>query len=139
MDRRTAYDSPLSAALGNTRIKMIENEQLMAFAENEDDVPVAFCICKNGAYIDWKDSPPEEVLYVPENTFEKIAPSFMERLGRDYYGSNGISGELEDILVSEILLVSKSANLQQVKVAIYQFIQKASSVSATHYLVFEGP
>ena len=118
---------------------MVENEELMAFAESEDDVHVAFCICKNGAYIDWKDVLPDEVLYVPETIFEKIAPEFMRQLGRDYYGTNGISGELETILNAEMAVISESRALQQSKVVINQFMRKAKSVNASHYLVFEGP
>ena len=64
---------------------MVEHEQLLKFAKDEDDYPVMLYMAKVGMKIDWKENSPDEVLYIPEEVFQSVARSFINKIGLDGY------------------------------------------------------
>jgi len=66
---------------------MIEHEQLLEFAKDEDDYPIMLHLAEVGKVIDWKQSSPSEVLYVPEEIFQSVALRFIDKIGLDGYYS----------------------------------------------------
>ncbi len=52
--------APVIVTLG---VKMIEHEQLMKLAKDEDDYPVMLYLAEIGSVINWKDSHPKEIIF----------------------------------------------------------------------------
>lgn len=118
---------------------MIEHEQLMGSAKDEDDGPVYLCLYKNGQRIDWKESSPEEVLYIPETIFEAVARNFVDVIGQDYYGTVGISKEYAVIIQGGFSRASPEILSFEMVQFVNNFIERSMEWSQTHYLAFQGP
>lgn len=121
---------------------MKEYEQLLAFTEDVDDVPVALCIVKKGESTDWQESFPEEVLYIPESVFSDLAEAFVEKLGVGYYGTMSLS-EQEIVELRQCMedksQKTDSKTLQFCIGEINKFLSRSEKLSNTHHLVFDGP
>lgn len=120
---------------------MKEHKQLMSLAE-EHDAPVSLCLAKNGAYINWSTSPPDEVLTIPESVFTECAIGFLNLLGERYYGTTGLSKEHLSTLRNDLQNVLKKSvfdNLQTAASEMLKFLAMGEQLSETHYLAFEGP
>ncbi|MGF1689577.1 hypothetical protein L4C36_23495 [Photobacterium japonica] len=60
---------------------MVEYEQLLKYAKDEDDYPVSLYLAKIGMTVNWKGNVPDEILYIPESIFQSVARGFIEKIG----------------------------------------------------------
>jgi len=118
---------------------MIEHEQLMKYATDEDDYPVWFCLCQNDVQIDWKENNPDEILSVPEKLFNNLGKLFIDEIGLKYYDTVIISNDLEALLLKSFIVADNTERNLVAAREITKFIEKAKSFKETHYLTFEGP
>lgn len=119
---------------------MIEHEQLLEFAKGDDDYPVMLYMAKIGIIIDWKESSPDEVLYIPEELFESVGRSFIEKIGSEgYYGKTILDDELIEILCGEREPRDFSNQYITALKEIRNFVESGLRNKNSHYLAFEGP
>lgn len=119
---------------------MIEHEQLLKFAKDEDDYPVMFYVAEVGTVIDWKEASPDEVLYIPEELFESVGRSFIEKIGSEgYYGKTFLDDELIEILCGEREPSEYSERYESALYEIRKFVESGLRKKKSHYLAFEGP
>ncbi len=119
---------------------MIEHEQLIKLAEDEDDYPVMLYSAKKGVSVDWKVNSPEEVLYIPESAFQSVYQNFIDKVGLDGYYTKTILDICHvELLCSNTGSHNYSDQQQYVMAAVKQFIDAGLNKKHSHYLAFEGP
>ena len=119
---------------------MVEHEQLLKFAKDEDDICVMLYIAKVGVSIDWKNYSPDEVLYIPEQIFESVGRGFIRKIGGEqYYGKTILDNVLIELLCSECEPSKHSEKYLNVLTEIRKFIDHGLRFRDSHYLAFEGP
>ncbi|CAH0535332.1 hypothetical protein VST7929_02931 [Vibrio stylophorae] len=119
---------------------MIEHELLLQYAKDEDDYPVMLYLAKRGVSINWKDSIPDEVLYIPEELFQVVARGFVEKVGLEgYYGKTILTSTEIDLLCCEREVGEFPENFIVIFAIIKHFIDEGCKKVDTHYLAFEGP
>lgn len=119
---------------------MIEHEQLLKFAEDDDDCPVMLYLAKVGTAIDWKETSPEEILYIPESLFGSVGRAFIDKIGVEgYYGQTLLDAQLIEVLCSEREPGEYSEQYIYALLEIRQFVGSALKKVKTHYIAFEGP
>ena len=120
--------------------KMIEHEQLLNFAQDEDDYPVMLYLAKVGTVINWKDNSPDEILYIPEGIFQSVAREFIRKIGPDKYYDKTILG---DEFLGNLCGERENSNLSERDCTtlseIRKFVEHGLSNSGSHYIAFEGP
>jgi hypothetical protein len=116
---------------------MKEHTHLVA----EHDAPVALCIARQGDDIDWVEHLPAEVIYAPEGVFDICAPTFLEVVGDAYYGTTRLSAELLIALEADLRRAQASDDItvQAAAKDLLDFLDRGKSLSADHYMAFEGP
>lgn len=119
---------------------MIQHEQLLEFAKDEDDYPVMLYLSEIGKVIDWKQSSPSEVLYIPEEIFQAVARRFVEKIGLDgYYNKTILDSTLIEYLCGDREPSNYSEKYKITLEVIREFINSGLLKSSSHYLAFEGP
>lgn len=119
---------------------MVEHEQLLKFAKDEDDVFVMLYIAEVGISIDWKNNSPDEVLYIPEKIFDSVGRGFIGKIGGEqYYGKTILDNELIELLCGERELSEYSEKYLNTLTEIRKFIDYGLRFKDSHYLAFEGP
>lgn len=119
---------------------MIEHEELMKLKEHEDDVPVSFSIVPNGKEIDWRDNIPDEILYIPEEAFNRLAKEFGQTITpEEYYGQKVLDEKLETILLASLSKNTSSDSDANIYQTIYKFLNYAHSKKESHFVLYEGP
>ena len=119
---------------------MVEHKQLLKFAKDEDDYPVMLYLTKIGLAVDWKENSPDEVIYIPEEVFQSVARSFIDKIGTDgYYNKTILDNSHVELLCGNRETNKYSEQYQVTLAAIRQFIESGLKKSNSHYLAFEGP
>lgn len=119
---------------------MIEHKQLLKFAKDDDDYPVMFYLAKVGTAIDWKETSPDEILYIPEDLFGSVGRAFIDKIGSEgYYGKTLLDGELVEVLCGEREPREYSERYMSALLEIRQFVESGLKKVKSHYLAFEGP
>lgn len=119
---------------------MIEHDQLIEFAKDEDDYPVMLYLAQIGKVIDWKESFPDEVLYVPENIFQAVAREFIDDIGLDgYYNKTILNQRHTHMLCQEREQEDLSNEYLVTLETLRKFIGAGQARSKSHYIAFEGP
>ncbi|ODC03849.1 hypothetical protein BFW38_10130 [Terasakiispira papahanaumokuakeensis] len=119
---------------------MVEHEQLLKFAKDEDDICVMLYIAKIGLSIDWKKSSPNEILYIPEEIFDSVGRDFIGKIGGEqYYGKTILDDELIELLCGEREPSGYSEDYLNTLTEIRKFIEYGLCFKDSHYLAFEGP
>lgn len=119
---------------------MIEHKQLLEFAKDEDDYPVMLYLAEIGKVIDWKQSSPVEVLYVPEEIFQSVARRFTEIIGLEgYYNKVILDGTHIELLCGEREPSEYTEKYKVTLAVIRDFINLGLQKTSSHYLAFEGP
>ena len=114
----------------------------MKYADGDDDVPVALCIIRDGAQIDWDERLPEEVLYMPESIFSMMFPDLIEKYDANFYGTSKLSvDDLEHMKssITENKEESCTTWINELYDEILKFISRGESLKGTHYIALEGP
>jgi hypothetical protein len=119
---------------------MIEHEQLLEFAKDEDDYPVMLYVAEIGKVIDWKQNSPSEVLYVPEEIFQAVARSFIDNIGLDgYYNKIILDKSHIEYLCGDREPSDYSERYKVTLEVIREFVNAGLLKTSSHYLAFEGP
>lgn len=119
---------------------MVEHEQLLKSAKEEDDICVMLYIAKVGVSIDWKNYSPDEVLYIPEEVFDSVGRNFIGKIGGEqYYGKTILDNELIELLCGERKPSKYSEKYLNTLTEIRKFIDYGLRFKDSHYLAFEGP
>lgn len=119
---------------------MVEHEQLLKFAEDQDDYCVMIYLAKVGVCIDWKNNSPDEILYIPKRLFDSVGRNFINKIGGEqYYGKTILDSELIDLLCGEREPYSYSEKYLVTLEEIRKFIDHGLRFKESLYLAFEGP
>ena len=119
---------------------MIEHEQLLEFAKGDDDYPIILYLAEIGKVIDWTQSSPSDVLYVPEEIFQAVARRFIDKIGLDgYYRKIILDSSHIEYLCGDREPSDYSEKYKVTLEVIREFINTGLLKSSSHYLAFEGP
>lgn len=119
---------------------MVEHEQLLKFAQDEDDCFVMLYLTKVGTVINWKDNSPDEILYIPEEIFQSVGREFIRKIGPEkYYDKTILDNQLLDYLCGERDTRKLSERYCITLSEIRKFVEYGLSKKGSYYLAFEGP
>jgi len=112
----------------------------MELNEHVDDVPVSISAVRHGVVIDWKNTEPDEILYIPEELFINLASDFYKSLtAEEYYDGIVLSEELETKLLASISKSVRTDKDSFVFKEVSKFLAEINEMKNTHYALFEGP